>query len=154
MLLPVRRGVATSAVRELTAMLVVMAVRAFRRKSEVGLFQDSRRFFFDVGGIDVSGIVAFPAIQAVMLSLEQKAGLLVLESSGIPADELEFASVMLLVASRAFEFPCKIMVAMRVGNSGTDFSMTCETIIPERFLAEIMALCAIAHTLKVLVRVG
>lgn len=153
MLLPVRRGVATPAVRELTAMLVVMAVRAFRRKPEVRLFQDSGRFFFDVRSIDVSGIVAFPAFQAVMLSLEQKAGLLVLESSGIPADELEFASVMLFVAGRAFEFPCEIVVTMCVGNARTDFGMTCETIIPERFLSEVVALRAIAHAFEILVRI-
>ena len=77
--LPVLRGVTAVAIGQLSAMLILVAVRAIRTQPEIGLLQHRRSLFPYVGSLDILGVVAFPALKSFVPPFQNKAGLFVLE---------------------------------------------------------------------------
>lgn len=151
-LLPVGRSVASATGRQLTPMLIGVARRALGGKTQVGFLLHSGGFFPNILRLDIPRLMTGPAVAIRVFAFKDKTGLRVLEVGRIPADQLEFPAVMLLVTGRALQFSREKMIPVSILDARSNFSVTLQAIVTKRLPAHIVAARAVRIPFEMLVR--
>jgi hypothetical protein len=152
---------ARAVVTELTAMLVLVATGTGPRKPEESAIQVLDLYSGARGRWNLLRVVALLAFQRGVLPGKRETGLPMIQSFAVrlPADELEIQAVMLGMTARAI-LACRVrgqpdpMHALPLGYTSLYLRMTIEALQLNCAAAQVVALGAIEHAGKRLVRFG